>query len=636
SIANPHTVAITKDTVFTAFFAVATAQAYDFSAENEGKTIFYNITSYGEPMTAEVMYETTAYNSYSGAVVIPATVTNEGNTYIVAAIGASAFKGCTGLTSVTLPNILSSIGADAFSDCTGLTVLYAYMVVPVTVESSVFSGVSTGIAVHIPCGSTAAYQAATGWSGLTTNFVDDLPLPTVTVLSADVAMGSVAVTQVNTCGNGNTAIIAAMPVFKSRFTQWSDGNTDNPRTLAVPKDTTLTAQFVAVRYDFYAINDGHEIYYNVIPASSPQAVEVTHATDWYNSYSGAVVIPATVTNLGETYNVTTIGEYAFVKSSDLTAVTIPESVTTIGFYGFRESGLTSVTIPSSVDSIGTNTFSSCKSLETVIIGNGITAITTSTFAGCTSLKSVTLPSGLVSIGRMAFTGCTALSSLTLPSTVETIGDYAFQNCSGLTELHVDATTPPAAGTDAFRNVPVGIPVYIPCGTLAAYQSAARWSSFTNFIADPLPVLFVQSANDAQGSVAVTQINTCTNNTAIIAATPLSGYQFVQWNDGNTDNPRTVTVTKDTTFTATFDIITGIEGTPATALALYPNPVRDELFISGVSGDANVEITDLSGRTIGVKNISPLQTGEISINVSHLAKGVYFVRIGNAIGKFVKE
>jgi hypothetical protein len=184
-------------------------------------------------------------------------------------------------------------------------------------------------------------------------------------------------------------------------------------------------------------------------------------------------------------------------------------------------------------------------------------------------------------------------------------------------------------------VPKGIPIHIPCGTTAAYQSAAQWSSFSNYI-EALFYLTVQSEDVNKGTASITQDNTCTDNTAVIAATPLSGFQFVQWSDGNTDNPRTLAVTQDTVFTATFGIITGIDGTQTTALALYPNPVRDELFISGISGDAMIIITDLSGRTVEVKNFSPLQTGEISINVSHLAKGVYLIKVGNVTGKIVKE
>jgi hypothetical protein len=186
-------------------------------------------------------------------------------------------------------------------------------------------------------------------------------------------------------------------------------------------------------------------------------------------------------------------------------------------------------------------------------------------------------------------------------------------------------------------VPTDIPVHVPCGRAAAYRSAAEWSVFTNYIEDlPLLNLTVQSEDANKGTASITQANTCDNNTAVIAATPLTGYQFKQWSDGNTANPRTLTLTQDMVLTAIFESISGIDGTQATALALYPNPVRDELFISGISGEAKIVITDLSGRTVGTWRTTSLQSGETSINVSHLAKGVYLVRIGNVTGKIVKE
>jgi hypothetical protein len=186
-------------------------------------------------------------------------------------------------------------------------------------------------------------------------------------------------------------------------------------------------------------------------------------------------------------------------------------------------------------------------------------------------------------------------------------------------------------------VPTGIPVHVPCGRASAYQSATLWSDFTNYIEDlPLLNLTVQSEDANKGIASITQENTCTNNTAVIAATPLADYLFKRWSDGNTDNPRTLSVTQDMVLTAIFESISGIDGTQATALALYPNPVRDELFISGVSGDAKIVITDLSGRTVETLRVTSLQNSNLSINVSHLPKGVYFVKIGNAAGKFIKK
>ena len=91
------------------------AWAYDF----EVNRICYNINSDGTSVT--VTYQVDPNKDYKGCITIPASVTYSGKTYSVTSIGAGTFNGCTGLTSITIPNSVTSIGELAFRDCTGLT-----------------------------------------------------------------------------------------------------------------------------------------------------------------------------------------------------------------------------------------------------------------------------------------------------------------------------------------------------------------------------------------------------------------------------------------------------------------------------------------------------------------------------------
>ena len=107
----------------------------------------------------------------------------------------------------------------------------------------------------------------------------------------------------------------------------------------------------------------------------------------YTSYT-SIVIPLTTINIndGLTYYVAIIENNAFKDCTNLTSITIGNSVISIGASAFQNcSGLTSVTIPDSVASIGASAFNSCTSLTSATIGNSVTSIGTNAFNSCTSL-----------------------------------------------------------------------------------------------------------------------------------------------------------------------------------------------------------------------------------------------------------
>ena len=157
----------------------------------------------------------------------------------------------------------------------------------------------------------------------------------------------------------------------------------------------------------------------------------------------------------------------------------------------------------------------------------------------------------------------------------------------------------------------------------------------------LPSISVQSNNTAMGSASVVQPPTCTSNEAIVQATANSGFNFVKWDDGNTYNPRTLSVMQDMTLTAIFESAAGIDNVEANQLSIYPNPVNYELRIMNYEfGVENYSIIDMTGKVVMQGKLKAPSggkpSGETTINVSSLSQGVYFIKTGNKTGKFVKE
>ena len=259
--------------------------------------------------------------------------------------------------------------------------------------------------------------------------------------------------------------------------------------------------------------------YSLTSITIPDSVTSIVQSAFRNCYSLAnITIPD---------GVTSIGFYTFENCYSLANITIPDGVTSIGFYTFdncyslksiiipdgvtsiRESAfrnchsLTSTTIPDGVTSIEQTAFGSCYSLTSITIPNSVTSIETSAFSNCYSLTSLTIPDGMASIGRNVFGSCYSLTSITIPNSVTSIRQNAFHycyslasivipdgvtsietdafgDCYGMAEYHFKSTTPPTlSNTDVFYNNPDDFIIYVPQGSLEAYQTATNWATYAS-------------------------------------------------------------------------------------------------------------------------------------------------------------
>ena len=163
------------------------------------------------------------------------------------------------------------------------------------------------------------------------------------------------------------------------FTQWSDGNTDNPRVVVLTQDTTFTAQYEYITSG--TCGNNYVLTWSYDRENTTLTISGDGALDEH--YTFGAEAPRNMTKLVIEDGVTNIGSTAFDYCYSLTSVTIPNSVTSIGDNAFEKcSGLTAVTIPNSVTNIGQSAFEGCRSLTSVEIPSSVTNVGNRAFANC--------------------------------------------------------------------------------------------------------------------------------------------------------------------------------------------------------------------------------------------------------------
>jgi len=151
--------------------------------------------------------------------------------------------------------------------------------------------------------------------------------------------------------------------------------------------------------------------------------------------------------------ITSVSSVAFQGASNLTSVSIPNTVTSIGQNAFRDTNLTSVNIPSSVTTIDKYAFRNIENLSNVTFepNSQLTSIATSVFRDNPNLTSVNIPSSVTTIEQCAFCYASSLTSVTIPNSVTTIGYEAFYDNSSLTSVTIADSVTSIEGKAFYGN-----------------------------------------------------------------------------------------------------------------------------------------------------------------------------------------
>ncbi len=373
-------------------------------------------------------YSLTSCNKVAeGEVTIP----SQYNGLPVKVISDQAFKGCSMITSVIIPDSVYQIGYEAFCDCTSLE--------SVDISDNV---TSLGSAAFKNCKSLKSFV------------IPD----SVTQTNYYLFYGCTSLTSV-TIGKG-----------LKRIDSWFFQSCPSLKSIVIPDNITIIEEWAfssctgltsveigknVKTIEGYAFAWCKNIEYVYIPANTSLievcaffycdgliSFSVDENNENYTSYDG-VLFNKNKTILkqypsekpGASYtipsSVASVEELAFRDCDNLISVEIPDNVKIIDQRAFEEcDNLVSVELSNSLSMVSYDMFTGCVSLESIVIPDSVKEIDSDAFENCTSLTSCTIGSSVATIDTEAFSGCTSLESIILPISLTSIGDNCFLNCSG--------------------------------------------------------------------------------------------------------------------------------------------------------------------------------------------------------------
>jgi hypothetical protein len=564
-------------------------------------------------------------------------------------IGWKNFLGCRKITGIDLPDGLKFIGGSAFEGCIGITKL----AIPARVEY---------------IGTKAFYGCS--------SIKDNLVFPaTLKQLRYEAFQNCIKLQSINL---GSATALETIERGAFYNCKGIKGQVRIPDAVTtVEKEAFYCCDSINSLHIGASLEEIGEDAFLTYPWKNLTAITVSNSNPNYDSRDNCNAMIETATNtlykgccntvIPET--VTAIGERAFISCGITGSFKIPDAVLLIGkeaFFGCYRMSHINLSEDNNLADIGMWAFRDCEDLKEVPYLRSINSIAFGAFQGCYSMPGIHFGPQLGTIGEQAFIGCYNLQHVTfwapappdvgnnafhysfnIPMFIRCGSTAAFQDEMPEQELFIEEgyyslrvvsddiemgrvfiTAPYSCETDQVTVAAIAEDGY----KFTCWSDGCSLSPYTFTLTEDVSLVayfeehselkytVTAESNDSTKGSVTGGGSYIAQTTAELTAVPADGFEFLQWNDGNKENPRTFTVTQDTTFIASFGVIGAIDENNLSNVTVFTQ--GNNIVINNALG-YDLSIYDLTGRLL--VNETAITTNSLVLHIGR--KGMYFVKVG---------